>query len=49
MRQPAYPVYLIYAPQRYFNSDTPQKRLCTEMRTGDGRCKTQLRKDSRGY
>jgi len=27
MRQPAYPEYLIYAPQLCFNSDTPPKHL----------------------
>jgi len=36
MRQPAYAKHLIYAPQRCFNSDTPPKRLYTEMHTADG-------------
>jgi len=35
MPQPAYAEHLIFAPQRCFNSDTPPKRLCTEMHTAD--------------
>jgi len=35
MRQPAYAEHFIYAPQRWFNSDTPPKRLYTEMHTAD--------------
>jgi hypothetical protein len=35
MRQPAYAEHLIYTPQRCLNSDTPSKRLYTEMYTVD--------------
>ena len=35
MRQPAYAEHPIYASQRCFNSDTPSKRLYTEMHTAD--------------
>jgi hypothetical protein len=35
MWQPAYAEHLIYAAQRSFNSDTPPKRLYTEMHTVD--------------
>jgi hypothetical protein len=41
MRQPAYAEHLIYAPQCCFNSDTPPKRLYTEMHTGDWWWETQ--------
>jgi hypothetical protein len=48
MRQPAYAKHLIFAPQRFFNSDTPPKRLFTEMHTADWRWETQVRRDTRG-
>jgi hypothetical protein len=35
MRQPAYTADLICAPQRCFNSNTPPKRLYTEMHSAD--------------
>jgi len=35
MWQPAYAEHLIYAPQRCFNSNTPPKRLYTEMHSAD--------------
>jgi len=35
MRPPAYAKHLIYAPQRCFNSDTPLKRVYTELHTAD--------------
>ena len=35
MQQPTYAEHLIYAPQRCFNSDTPLKRLNTEMHPVD--------------
>jgi len=47
MRQPAYTEHLIYAPQLCFNSDTPPKRLYTEMHTADWWWVTQLSRDSR--
>jgi len=46
MRQPADVEHLIYAPQRYFNSDTPPKRLHTEMHIADWWWETQVRRDS---
>jgi hypothetical protein len=48
MRQPAYAKYLIVAPQRCFNSDTPLKRLYTEMHTVHWRWETQVRRDTGG-
>jgi len=48
MRQPAYAERLIYAPQRCFNSDTPPKRLYTEMHTVDWWWETQESRDTRG-
>jgi len=48
MRQPAYSEYLIDAPQRCFNSDTPPKRLYTEMHTADLWWETQVSRDTRG-
>jgi hypothetical protein len=48
MRQPAYAEHLIFAPQRCFNSDTPRKRLYTEMHTADCGWETQVRRDTRG-
>jgi len=47
-RQPAYAEHLIYAPQRCFNSDTPPKRLYTEMHTADWRWEPQARRDTPG-
>jgi len=35
MRQPAYVKYLVYATQNCFNSNTPPKRLYTEIQTAD--------------
>jgi hypothetical protein len=46
MQQPAYDKHLIYAPQRCFNSDTPSKRLDTEMHTADWWRETQVRRDT---
>jgi len=48
MRQLAYAKHLIYAPQRWFNSDTPPKRLYTEMHTADWWWETQVSRDTRG-
>jgi hypothetical protein len=48
MRQPAYTEHLIYAPQRCFNSDTPPKRLYTEMHTAYWWWVTQVRRDTPG-
>jgi len=47
MRQPAYAEHLIYAPQPCFNSDTPPKRLYSEMHTADWWWETQGRRDTR--
>jgi len=47
MRQPTYAEYLIYTPQRCFNSDTPLKRLYTEMQTADWWWETQVGRDTR--
>jgi len=47
MRQPAYAEHLIYAPQRCFNSNTPPKRLYTEMHTAAWRWETQVSRDIR--
>jgi len=48
MRQPAYAKHLIYTPQHCFNSDTPPKRLYTEMHTADWWWETQVRRDTAG-
>jgi len=48
MWQPAYAEHLIYAPLRYFNSNTPPKRLYTEMHTADWWWETQVRRDTPG-
>jgi len=48
MRQPAYAEHLIYAPRRRFTSDTPPKRLYTEMHTTDLWWETQVSRDTRG-
>jgi len=45
MRPPAYAKHLIYAPQHCFNSDTPLKRLYTEMHTAVRGWETQVRRD----
>ena len=46
MRQPAYPEQLIIAPQRCINSDTPPKRLYTEMHTADWWWEPQVTRDT---
>jgi hypothetical protein len=43
LRHPEYAEHLIYAPQSCFNSDTPPKRLHTEMHTVDRWKETQIR------
>jgi len=48
MRQRAYAEHFVYAPQRCFNSDTPPKRLYTEMHTADWWWETQVRRDTPG-
>jgi len=48
MRQPAYAKHLIFAPQRCYNSDTPPKRLYTEMHTADWWWETQVMRDTQG-
>jgi hypothetical protein len=48
MRHPAYAKHLIYTPQRCFNSDTPPKRLYTEMHAADWWWETQGRGDIPG-
>ena len=48
MRHPSYTEHLIYAPQRCFNSDTPPKRLYTEMHTADWWWETQVGRDTPG-
>jgi len=48
MQQPAYAEHLIYAPQRCFNSDTPPKRLYTEIYTADWCWVTLVSRDTRG-
>jgi hypothetical protein len=48
MWQPAYDEHLIYAPQCCFNSDTPPKRLYTEMHTADWCWETQVSRDTPG-
>jgi hypothetical protein len=46
MRQPAYAEHDIYAPQHCCNSDTPPKRLCTEMHTAHWWWETQVSRDT---
>jgi hypothetical protein len=46
MRKPADVEHLIYAPQRFFNSDTQPKCVYTEMHTADWWWETQVRRDS---
>ena len=48
MRQPAYAEHLICAPQHCFHSDTPPKRLNTEMHTVDRWWEPQVSSDNRG-
>jgi hypothetical protein len=48
MRQPPYAEHLIFGPQRCFNSDTPPKRLYTEMHTADWWWETQVRRNTQG-
>jgi len=48
MWQPPYPEHLIDATQRCFNSDTPLKRLYTEMHTADLWWETQVRTNTQG-
>jgi hypothetical protein len=47
MRQSAYAVNHIYAPQRCFNSNTSPKRLYTDMHTADWWWETQVKKQTR--
>jgi len=46
MRQPLYAEHLIYAPQRSFNTDMPQKHLHTEMHTADWWWERQVTRDT---
>jgi len=48
IRQSAYAEHLIYTPQCCFNSDTPLKRVYTEMQTADWWWETQVRRNTRG-
>jgi hypothetical protein len=48
MRQQAYAEHLMYAQQRSFNSDTPPKRLYTEMHTVHWWWETLVRSDTPG-
>jgi len=48
MRQPPYTEHLIYTPQRCLFSDTPQKRLCSEMSTADWWWETQVSRVTQG-
>jgi hypothetical protein len=48
MRLQPYAEYFIFAPLRCFKSDTPLKRLYTEMHTADWWWETQVRRDTRG-
>jgi len=48
MRQAAYAEHLIYAPQHVSNSDTPPKRLYTQMPTADWWWETQISRNSQG-
>jgi len=48
MQQPDYAEHLIYAPQRWFMSDKPLKRLYTETHTADWWWETQVRRDTPG-
>jgi hypothetical protein len=47
MRQLAYAEHLFFAPQWHFNSDTPPKRLYTEMHTVDWWWETEVMGDTR--
>jgi len=47
MRQPTYAEHLIFATRRCLNSDTPPKRLYTEMQTAHLCWETQVRRDPR--
>jgi hypothetical protein len=49
IRQPVYTEYLILAPQHCFNSDTPPKRLYTEMHTANWWWETQVRRDTQAF
>jgi len=48
MWQPSNAEHLIYAPQCWFNSDTPPKGLYTKMHTADCWWETQVKTDTRG-
>ena len=48
MRQQGYAEYLIYAPARCFNTNTPPKRHYTEMHTADWWWENQVRRDTPG-
>jgi hypothetical protein len=48
MRQPSYAEHYIFATQRCFNSDTPQKHLYTEMHTADWWWETKVGSDTSG-
>jgi len=48
IRQPAYAEYIIYTPQRCFDSDTPPERLYTEMRTAEWCWETLVSRDTQG-
>jgi len=48
MRQPAYAEHLLHAPQRFFDTDMPLKRLYTEMHSADWWSETQVTRDTRG-
>jgi hypothetical protein len=48
MQQSAYANHLIYAPQRCFTSDTPPKRIYTEMHTADWWWEPLVSRDTRG-
>ena len=47
MRQPAYAELPIFPPKCCFNSDTPPKRLYSELHTTDWWWETQVRRDTR--
>jgi hypothetical protein len=48
MWQPAYAEHLIYAPQGCFNTDTPPKRVYTDMHTAHWWWETQVSRDTQG-
>ena len=48
MWQTAYAEHLIFAPQRYLDSDMPPKRLYTEIHTANWWWETQVRRDTWG-